>query len=718
MEKHRAGLWLALACGIASGCGGPEPMGTPDAGGGDAGVMDDASTIDAHIEGLQDGCVGLDLDEGGCLLPWPSSELLVDASTATGRRIELPEGGMPVNARGISVATSAWEARDGFSAMTSMIVRIEGQIDDEPLASWRQIDQTASDPNTSPTILLDTTTFDPMHPAVRVAHFAEVQTGADVDPAFTTLYVRPAARLEEGHHYVVAVRGLLHPDGTRPRSSVSFAALRDRTPTDSATLEARRGRFEDEVFAPLARFADRDTLIVAWDFWTGTDALDDLIAMRDQALAQSSSTICRLEDDAFQSASANAGALLVAGRFEVPNFLETDCGALWEGDIGSRLLPSSSELARDGNGVPTSRSRTCPVRFWALVPSTAATATELHLVQYGHGLSTSGAELDERGVLAPILERTSSIGISTDFLGLSDFGGDQETILAALQDVSSFDAVDHRIMQGLVAQLMLPHVFVHACAGLIADHYPGSFDPTNIVASPIRWVGNSEGGIFGPSVVALAPEDARFDRVAFGVGGISYPIMLPRSCDWVRRLPDPAHPAPAVLPSLDDILTSAYPRRIDRDLLMVMFASHWDLTEGATFAPRLAGTLPRLPGSASALPGILYQTAVNDLGTAEVAGEIAARTLGLAFLSEGAHTSATHPFALRPSGSGPTSAFVSFDYGGSSMPPPMPPDGPTTGDACAAGGDVNIDPHERVRRDPEAQDQIVGFFNSADGTIH
>ncbi len=647
MRGLRTALLLALTL---PGCGAPPPV---------------------HIAS---GCERLDLDEGSCLLPWPSSQFLVaDPSTETGRRIELPEGEMPANSAmpPVAVAAGAWNTRDGFSAMTSMMVRIEGQIDDSVLPSWRAIDRSLDEH--SPTLLLDVTNLDA---PVAVRHFAEIQTSDVLDPvdaAFTTLYIRPAARLEEIHHYVVAVRRLEHSGHTRPRSSVTFAALRDGTVTDSPALEARRSIFERDVFGPLLRtnHVDRSELIVAWDFWTGSGptAWGDLVAMRDQAFEGVDSLRCTITVPDYPP--ADPSMRVVEGTFDVPYFMDADCAP------GHLLVDLETDHLQRAGGVPM-RHGICQARFAALLPNSIAGAPSVPLVEYGHGLRNTFEEVAIAGVVPPVLAATHSIGIATDAYGLS--ASDTTAIIFALQELSDFRTIDDRVLQGVIAQLVLPHVFAHACAGLPDLHASG----LNIDGAHVRWIGNSQGAIMGPTIAALEPPSSRMDRLALGVGGISYPIMLPRSCDW---------------PMLEGILIAAYPSRIDRDLLMVMFASHWDLFEGATFAPHIAGALAPLPGSDTNLPDVLYQIAVNDPGTPEVSGEMAARTMSLPVLS----SSATSPSGLLPATMASTSAFASFDGGFVRVP-----DGPVPSSSCPADGGA----HEWLRRQPEAQQQIEDFFNT------
>src|SRR5690606_10520074 len=142
----------------------------------------------------------------------------------------------------------------------------------------------------------------------------------------------------------------------------------------------------------------------------------------------------------------------------------------------------------------------------------------------------------------------------------------------------------------------------------------------------------------GMSVAALSTD---IDRFALGVGGISYPVMLPRSVHW---------------PSLESVLAAFYPRRIDRDLAMAMFAHHWDRIEGATFAPHVLAD--PLPGSTP--KRVLFQVGLNDGQTPNVGSELAGRTLGLP-----QPASTASPVYGLTSYDTPTaeSAYVVYDYG-------------------------------------------------------
>src|SRR5258706_3705051 len=147
------------------------------------------------------GCTGLDREV--CLLPWPSSAFLVaDPARRTGFRVSIPAASMPRNDRDEPIDPAAWNAWDGFSPMTTLIAQFTSVIDPalSDLASWH--DPGASLAVDSPTVVIDVDSGE------RIAHFAEVEDSPAVAAGHTTLYVRPAARLEENRHYAVGIRGL------------------------------------------------------------------------------------------------------------------------------------------------------------------------------------------------------------------------------------------------------------------------------------------------------------------------------------------------------------------------------------------------------------------------------------------------------------------------------------------------------------------------------
>jgi hypothetical protein len=180
-------------------------------------------------------------------------------------------------------------------------------------------------------------------------------------------------------------------------------------------------------------------------------------------------------------------------------------------------------------------------------------------------------------------------------------------------------------------------------------------------------------------VAALSPD---VDKFALGVGGIDFPVMMPRSTRW---------------PLLELVFRDAYPRRLDRDLLIVMSAQEWDLFEASAFAPHVL----RDPLPGSHVSRVLFQVGLEDCDTTNVASEIAGRTLGLPALAPAARA----VWGLAAASSPQASAYVDFDLG----KPPL------AGGTLAPPDDNGV--HEAVRRDARAQAQIVSFLRAGGSVI-
>src|SRR6185312_2455795 len=123
-----------------------------------------------------------------CMTPWPSSVFEVDdATTATGKKLAIPDKTLPTNFDGETVDPTGWNKADGFSPAAPMVMSFPGGVSAEGLPPAS--DMTMSTTQDSPTVLLDMTTGD------RVAHFAEIDMQADSTPDSQALFIRPAQRL-------------------------------------------------------------------------------------------------------------------------------------------------------------------------------------------------------------------------------------------------------------------------------------------------------------------------------------------------------------------------------------------------------------------------------------------------------------------------------------------------------------------------------------------
>src|SRR5215831_18025602 len=115
------------------------------------------------------------LGDGHCMTPWPSSAFEVDdPTTATGRRLAIPEGTLPSNTEGSAADPAGWNAADGFSPAAPIAMAWHGGVAPDGLPPADALDLSlAAD---SPTVILDMTT------GRRVAHYAEVDAQAAAQP--------------------------------------------------------------------------------------------------------------------------------------------------------------------------------------------------------------------------------------------------------------------------------------------------------------------------------------------------------------------------------------------------------------------------------------------------------------------------------------------------------------------------------------------------------
>ncbi len=624
-----------------------------------------------------------------CLLPWPSSRYLVDdPETATGRRISIPEAAMPANRRGrIRITPELFSRFDGFSPATSIITAFAGgDLDPSNLPDELHIDDSlASD---SPTVILDAETNMP------VAHFAEVDTWPDADPSRRPLYLRPATRLAERHRYVVAIRSLRHADGTPVQAGAYFAALRDGTPLpESSDLEARRAHFDD-VFSHLeAAGVERSTLLQAWDFETSSgEALwGDSVTMRDAALrAVEADTGPRCTVTSMEAMPEPDVWRRVDGTVRVPLFLEgTDPMDYAEGRIH-----------RGADGVPEQNG-------WADVPFVVSIPMSVHdrvaaggeparLVDYGHGLFGDRYET-HAGWFRSAMQTLEMVGVGIDWWGMS--GDDVARVALTLQNFGEFATTSERLGQSLVNHVALHRSFVGGgCAALPELQIPrtsGGSAPA-IADGSIYYYGNSQGGIMGLALAGLAVDASRF---VIGVGGMSYSVMIPRSVNW--RV-------------YGSVMANGYPDPLQRAMIMQMAQSQWDLGEPSTFAGHVVrDTLPCAPDvcpdGLTPPKHVLFQVGRDDAQVPNVSAEIAARTMGIGYVSSLTPTVAV-PYGM-PALSAARGeilgedALVIYDIDGVPVLPLGTRD---------PGGDN--DAHEGVRRAPAAIEQM-DLFMRPDGHI-
>jgi len=570
-------------------------------------TTDMAVTEDSGPVGPDGGPDGIIVEEGcdntqtlRCFLPWPSSVFLAeDAETETGFRVDMPENGMPLNQYNEMIdRTRAWEQFDGFSPAGSLIAGFWGKVDDSPLADEDSIPATLE--TSSQTLLIDADTGE------LVAHFAEVDKWRNDDDGTTSLYMRPATRLQENHRYVAAIKtGLTREDGSAVEPSEFFRALRDGTGADEPAVEARRSAME-EIFGFVEDLGvDRGDLLLAWDFHTasGTSVRGDMLTMWDDAKAKWEAGTDGIGTCTVESVEMDVNDSLwkrIRGTYTVPNYMDGEGGGvLANRDADGNVAYNGTVEAPFEIAIPPS------VRDRVMAGEGPGRG-----MMHGHGLLGSAGQTSSGGVRV-LLEYAEMVGFGTDYWGLSS--SDLSAIVTEIMpNFGNFDQLGERLMQGTLNSLILMKTFAPggSCAELeeMMIEVEGEMQPT-MNADELYYYGISQGGIMGGTLAALSDT---IDRYILQVGAISYSTMVRRSKDFGVY---------------EGIMNIWYPEKIDRDWLVVSTQNSWSLAEPAAFAPHILGEA--LPGVDNSGRRILYQTSRFDTEVPNVASDIAARTMGI-----------------------------------------------------------------------------------------
>ena len=187
-------------------------------------------------------------DHAACLLPFPNDRFTVaDATTPTGRRININPLAMPRNVANRPIDPTELNRNDGWSAGTPILTSVPG-LDLGRSRIAGVTDPGASLAGNAPIVLLDATT------GKRWPYMAELDANP-TDGEQPLLIIRPAINFTDGHRYVIALRHLKNHQGATIPAGAAFAKLR-------ATASAG-----DTVFGPLLRAkVNVKDLYLAWTF--------------------------------------------------------------------------------------------------------------------------------------------------------------------------------------------------------------------------------------------------------------------------------------------------------------------------------------------------------------------------------------------------------------------------------------------------------------------
>ncbi len=599
------------------------------------------------------------VDDGGCLLPFPSSFYLdADASTGTGYRVAFGPTSLPTDKFGVNMKPDNWNVKDGFSTLGPLYallpgadVHSPGSLNFDTLANYMNADVT--------TIIVDADTGE------RIPHYIE-REAFPTDATRAVLVIHPAVPLEHAHRYVVGIRNLLGTDGQPVAAPAGFAALRDSSSSSDPDVQRQVPEYESVVFPALTTAGfDRASLQLAWDFVTvsADNSLSVMKSVRDDALTQVPAGgppyhITNMYDDNCQSGGTVGRT--IEGTETVPFYLEQDAP-------GTFL--NRPDGTADG---PVVQNGTVDVPFTIVVPcSVLLDPRPSLLIQAGHGLF--GDHTDVTGSpFADVAEQAHAVIFATSWRGMSHADYNAVTLMMA-SDPSDFTIIPDGLTQGHIEALLMARLMQGDLAndGALEQNGAKLVDP-----SVVDFYGVSLGSVLGGAQVAMSPT---IQTSVMQISGMPFSLLLTRSADFQSFLA---------------LLGAKYDDPVDISLIVPLAQMLWDPTEAGGWAHYLAD------GSAeggAADRRFLFQVGIGDDTVTSIAGEQYARSAGAGLLD----TAPRDVFGVSPVAD-PTqgSGLLEWDYGFVENPTPAP----------AGLGDS--DPHGRLPGETSAQAQVASFFNT------
>ncbi len=648
-------IWVGL-CGGAlallplqlTGCGSDDSSGGGNAGSGGTGGSGGGSAgvggVTAEVAWPHLECDSLVPEY--CRYPFPSNVYSVaDTTSATGRRVKLEGDFLLKSRQGPVMEGTPWDKSDGFSPGVALMTYFEGATT-AGLATPDSIE--ASLGANSPTVIINAETGE------RVPHWAELDM-SNLTDTHRTLMLRPAVRLKDGTRYIAAMRNIKTASGDA-EASPGFKAIRDKlTFEGDASINARRGLYED-IFTRLeAQGVGRADLQIAWDFTTASTVSNTgwMLKMRDDALA----------------AAGDAG----------PEYSITSVEEDWDPDIAYRIFGTfkaplyldqagpGAHLNFDSAGDPTS-SATYDVPFELLIPKSALT-TPAALVSYGHGLLGEKEQI-ESGHFRTFMNEYNYAFFAVDLAGMAAEDEDYITGILGSGDLHEFKTMFDRLHQGALNNLLAMRMMKNAFS---KDATYGQYvDPTKRY-----YHGISQGGIFGGVYMALTTD---VERGVLGVPGQSYNLLLNRSVDF-----EPFYA----------VIRVTYPDSRDQQVALSLLQMLWDRVEPNGYSQFIRENM--LPGTPK--HEVLLRVAVGDHQVSSLAGAVMARSIGAQHIDTGVRDVWGLP-AVANATTG--SSFFEYDFG-------LPKEA-----LCNRPPDLCGDPHGKLRKLEEARKQLDLFLRTGE----
>lgn len=578
-----------------------------------------------------------------CGFPFPSNTMLVaDASTKTGKKVVLKAGALPKH-RGKDTDPGTWNDFDGFSPTGHLMTVLPwATVTGLPT----QDDLGKSITKESPTIVLD------VDKGELVPHFAELDISGRADE--NTFIVRPVVRLRDASRYIVAIRKVVDKDGKPLPPSPAFKALRDGSASSEPTVEARRGLYKD-IFAALEKAGiPKADLQIAWDFST---------ASKDNV----SRSLVFMRDDALKTVGPDGPDYTITKVEDAPNpYIKKRLTVTMKVPMYTEKAAPPAKLVRGPDGLPK-QNGTMDVDVLVHIPN-IATKQACPLLQNGHGLLGYKTE-GQNGYLAKMAEGGCFVAFSVDLIGMAH--EDSPIITdAIIGDIGGFRPTVERQHQGLVNELVAMHLMKGKFAKDPAIQFEGhsAIDPTRAY-----WRGDSQGGIFGATYMAISTE---VTRGVLGEPGAPYSLLLNRSVDF----------APFFF-----LLRGVYDDAYDLQLALGLVQMMWDRTEPGGYLRYInEDPLPNTPKHEVLLHVAIGDHQVTPLGAHIIARAVGAKNIGPVLRDVWGIPQAAGPFG--------GSAMAEYDFG--------TPEAPKENTPNSKGED----PHDMLREEEVAQKQQAKFL--------
>lgn len=609
-----------------------------------------------------------------CVLPWPSDHF---QKGTPNQSLLFAENSLPQNFQGASFNPQGLSRLDGYGLLATGIVYFEN-IDPNQLPNEEQIEQSMNDMAVAVLIEL-TDSEEGTLVGRRIPCWAEVDLRAPNDGP-RAVFIRPAQLLKPNQRYLYALLNLRNMEGDLISASPAFASLRDgggiHLEGDRLVSSTRRDDFNKALNALEETGVDRHKLTLAWGFKTASKMAltNDLLTMRDQGLSiveadgvrfdiEEVIQFRRSEDPVETNDSRRINEYIayeLRGTFEVPNFMESD-----------GVLPGEYQIHRDALGIPVARGVT-QAPFWLRIPYIALADSSVGVVLYGHGQLYSGAEV-QMGDKGPVAEAGRYIYLGTDLWGMSE--DELPLIPQILNQMDRFTAIADRLHQGVFNHLVL----ARAAKGGLEDIPWLGDNGIQIDSDRIVYGGISQGGIFGPTILALSQD---ITRGHFGVPGMHYFTLIGRSRNFSAMFA---------------LLSVAYSDPVDRWIALAAAQLMWNKTDPTTYYRHLdIDPLPNTP-----IHRALLTPAQGDPQVSQLTIEHLARSeIQMPIIPP--YGGSLPPLVELGTYPHQGSAIVAWHYG------PRVPNGSRAAPA------EHHDPHNVPRNDQQHNQQMIHFWNTGE----